>query len=159
MDNKKSKQKAELAELPPKEVQKREQEYNSDLKQFKQGLIAGERFKKDGINKLARDLEKAGTVELHKVSTRIKSDLRTVIEGGYLADNYVNSVPDPKFKGAQGPPRGQQQQHKEEQTGNLNFAISQQRAINTSAGTGNRTVTKTITTEHTGRKGSRYLCG
>ena len=96
----KTKAQAELDGLSPKEVQRREEEYRDDLKHYKQGLIAGERFKKDGIIKLAKDLEKAGTVELHKISARIRSDLETVIEGGFLTNNYIPMILDEKYKRA-----------------------------------------------------------
>ena len=129
MDSKKSKgtskQKAELEELPPKEVQRREEEYNSDLKHFKQGLIAGERFKRDGIIKLAKDLEKAGTVELHKISMRIRNDLATIIDGGYLTTNYIPMVLDDKYKRSKKPPEETETEEEEQETENTNFYISQ----------------------------------
>ena len=115
-----SKQKTQLDELLPKEVQRKEETYRKDLKLFKSGLIAGERFKKDGINKLAQDLEKAGTVELHKISTRIKQDLEPVIDGGYLEIGYISRVLDEKYK----------REHKEYETrqennGKMENSISQ----------------------------------
>ena len=95
MDNKKSKQskpRAELQQLSPRDIQRREAPYRKDLGSFRAGLIAGERFKHNAIKKLARDLEEAGTMELHKISARISNDLEDVLSPQYppmvLADKY-----------------------------------------------------------------------
>jgi hypothetical protein len=93
--------KVEVQQLPSKaEIKERESEYRKDLKDFEGGLIAGEKFKKNGIIKLAKDLEKAGTVEIHKIAIRLKADLKNIIDRGFLGPTYINHVltdEDPKY--------------------------------------------------------------
>lgn len=87
-----------VQELSPSEIKRREAEYWKDVRDFGRGLIAGERFKKDGIIKLAKDLEKAGTIETHKISIRIKSDLKDIIDKRLLAAEYIHMSLDDKYK-------------------------------------------------------------
>ena len=84
--------------LTATQILHREAEYRHDLSDFKKGLIAGEKFKKDGIKKLARDLERAGTIEINKISIRIKSDLQSLTESGLLQKTYIHWVLDNKYK-------------------------------------------------------------
>jgi hypothetical protein len=101
--NKRSQQqqpKVEVQQLSPKDIKAREEEYQKDRKDFESGLIAGEKFKKNGIIKLAKDLEKAGTVEVHKISARLKADLKHITDRGFLESPYINKVladEDPKY--------------------------------------------------------------
>lgn len=99
-----------VQELSPSEVKKREAEYWTDLRDYghrlNQHLIAGERYKKDGIIKLAKDLEKAGTIPLHKISARLKDDLKDFIEKRLLNAEYIPTVLEEKYKGKQGPKGG-----------------------------------------------------
>lgn len=87
-----------VQELSSSDIKKREATYREDLSNFRGGLIAGERFKADGIRKLAKDLEKAETIETHKISARIKSDLKDIIEKRFLTLDYVAMVLDEKYK-------------------------------------------------------------
>lgn len=107
--NKRNQQpKMEVQQLPSKaEIKERESEYRKDLKDFEGGLIAGERFKKDGINKLAKDLERARTIEKHLISKRIKADLKPIIDRGYLTSTYINDVLDKEYKQKPNNPTGE----------------------------------------------------
>lgn len=92
--------------LTATEILRREAEYRHDLGDFKKGLIAGEKFKANGIKKLAKELEAAGTVELRRISTRIRTDLKILIENGLLSKDYVNQVLDIKYKMPPNNPKG-----------------------------------------------------
>jgi hypothetical protein len=90
----------EVQQLPPRDIQRREAVYRKHLGDLKNGLIAGERFKKNGIKKLAEDLEEARTIEVHKISARIKNDLKAMIDENLLTENYVSVSLDEKYKQA-----------------------------------------------------------
>jgi hypothetical protein len=98
--SKESKPRVELQQLSPRDIQRREAPYRKDLGSFRAGLIAGERFKRNAIKKLARDLEEAGTIEVHKISSRIVSDLRDLISSSYpsmvLEEKY--KIPHKEYK-------------------------------------------------------------
>lgn len=92
--------KVEVQQLSPRDIKAREEEYRKDLKDFEGGLIAGEKYKKNGIIKLAKDLEKAGTVDIHKISARLRADLKHIIDRGFLSSSYISDVlaeEDPKY--------------------------------------------------------------
>jgi hypothetical protein len=97
--NKHQNPKMEVQQLPSKaEIKKRESKYQKDLADFKGGLIAGERYKKNGILKLANDLEEAGTVEIHLISKRIRADLKPITDRQLLATTYITQALPEKYR-------------------------------------------------------------
>jgi hypothetical protein len=81
-----------VEELSPAEIKRRESDYWQDVRDFSRGLMQGERFKKDMIIRLAKDLEKARTIDHHKISIRLKGDLQDLIERKLLDKNYIPMV-------------------------------------------------------------------
>ena len=146
--NKRSQQpKVEVQQLPSKaEIKERESEYRKDLKDFEGGLIAGERFKKDGIIKLAKDLERAGTIEKHLISKRIKADLKPIIDRGYLFPNYISVVLEEKYKQKPRNPTGINQTQNEVQTENEQEQDDEEPATTTTTTTTYTTPLSTTTT-------------
>ncbi len=139
--------KVEVQQLSPRDIKAREEEYRKDLKDFEGGLIAGERFKKDGIIRLAKDLEKAGTVEMHKISIRITADLKPMIDRGSLAKGYIHNTLDEKYKAQRGRKSGsdkQQQQGQQQTSGQDKIVFAGQ--TTTPSQTQSQTATTTTTT-------------
>ena len=67
--------------------------YRKDLADFVTGLDRAEKLKKRDIERAARALEEAGTVELHKISARIKSGLsKKILQDGRLSKKWREQV-------------------------------------------------------------------
>lgn len=96
-------QRTESQQLSPRDIQRNEAVYRKDLHDFILGLVQGEKYKKNTIKKLARDLEEAGTIPIHKISARIKNDLREIqkekkLDKPLIALEYVHMVLEDKYK-------------------------------------------------------------
>ena len=79
--------------------------YRKEFDYFMTGLAQGERYKKRELNLIAKELEKAGTVEIHKICDRICNDIEKVrkekkLGQEVISTEYIRLVLDEKYGGS-----------------------------------------------------------